>query len=637
MTALSQRKFNPDYLSIDYHTYKNRIIEVLKNTEEFKDYNFEGSNISVLIELLAYQNELSTYYLNRISSELYDDTAQLYENIHRIAKMKGYDARGYVSAKGTATISIPQHIDETLKPNFDFGDVLAIEKWTNFTANVTNLSDQKGEEINKINFINLESIQISIPEYTGLDVTNLNCTFDVPIIQGEIEKLVYSGTDIVDGKIILPFNNYHHTDAISNKDSLTLFVNGKRWKQVDNFYSGVTNTTEIFNEIDNKVFTFKYDKFKRYIIEFSVSKYIPEKADEIEITLIKTLGELGNLGANMISNVESDKILNISKNKIFSYNDRLTVTNKNTLVGGLNPQDIPDLIAAGKGNINSQERCVTRMDYINFLKARQDIQAANVYGEKEISKKGNVKEYNKIYCTIVPTNFNSSTMELVDKEWITELKTGKLRIPKGINPEYAEDLKLYLEPRKFISTYEEFITPEFIHFAFHISIRIQKHYSFIEVANALMHKLKYYFAAKNRAFNEKISFMDIHNFLLDVNFIALNKHWTVLSGLENVVFRNIWVDAKYIPDWKIDFYKLPKEGGKYIDGEGKEVTIDYGYDTKIPYASNIYPPNRELVDYPMYTKNEYIYNIENKMKEIKLGHNQFPVLAEDFCFIEEEK
>ena len=88
----------PDYLSIDFNTYLNRHIEVLRTNNYFKDFNYEGSNVRMLLEWISYFSEINTYYLNQITKNVYDDTAELYENRHRIARLKGYNARGYISS-----------------------------------------------------------------------------------------------------------------------------------------------------------------------------------------------------------------------------------------------------------------------------------------------------------------------------------------------------------------------------------------------------------------------------------------------------------------------------------------------------------------------------------------------------------
>jgi hypothetical protein len=85
---------------------------------------------------------------------------------------------------------------------------------------------------------------------------------------------------------------------------------------------------------------------------------------------------------------------------------------------------------------------------------------------------------------------------------------------------YVEDLKVFLEPRKFLTTYEQFEVPDLVYFAFHIGLRISSNYNFVDVANNFMNKLQYYFATTNRNFADTISFMDMHNWLIDTNIVT---------------------------------------------------------------------------------------------------------------------
>ena len=631
---MSNLLLTPDYLSIDYETYKKRIITILRKTTEFKDFDFEGSNLSVLIELLGYQNELITYYLNKIALEVYDDSAQLYENVWRIASLKGYKARGYISAKTNITVSIPQIVPRINQKNFDFGEIIYIPYGTKFTATIPDITDNK-QHIN-LDFISCTPLMLTVPTYTAEDDINLQFTFNVPVIQGDSVVLTYTGNDIVDNKIYLPFYQFNH-DIFDNQEhsTMSLSVNGEYWTRLPNFYSGMSNLNDnTINDDNKKVFSLSYNKYQQYVIEFSKFKEIPSDLDDIEITIIKCNGAQGNIGKNLITKVEANKIINMNK-QIYIKNEYIAVTNNEAATGGQNPQEITDLVDGGRGNISSQERCVTSNDYITYLKSRQDILAANAFGEKDISKLGNTKEYNKVHISIVPAQYNAQTVIGTYENWETDIKKGYIFKPKAYYSGFVEDLKRFLEPRKIITTYEQFEIPDIVYFAFHIGLKVNKFYNFVDVSNVFMDKLEYYFAAKNRNFADTISFMDMHNWLLDTNNVTQTKTWDLIKGIENIVFRQIWINSKDIPVWKRNFYSLPIEGGKYIDNEGIERYVSKGYNIQIPTESLIYPPNDEL-DYPQYTKKDFMYPVDNKLKVIQLGPNQFPILATEFCGINQE-
>jgi hypothetical protein len=163
------------------------------------------------------------------------------------------------------------------------------------------------------------------------------------------------------------------------------------------------------NVNNTKVFSFIFNKYQQYIIEFGTHTSIPDNLDEIEITILKCEGAKGNVGKGLITKVENNKIINVNK-QLYIQNTYITVNNLQPASGGQNPQNIEDLVEGGRGNISSQERCVTAHDYVSYLKSREDIYAATAYGEKEITRTGNVKEYNKVHISLVPSKFGPDTV-----------------------------------------------------------------------------------------------------------------------------------------------------------------------------------------------------------------------------------
>lgn len=360
--------------------------------------------------------------------------------------------------------------------------------------------------------------------------------------------------------------------------------------------------------------------------------------DEINITLIKTIGADGNVGKNTITKLDRSLSKGIVKNLTKDLDislDCLTITNKKESSGGQNPQTMKDLAEGGKSNISSQERCVNRKDFIYYLNSRSDVIASNVWGEQEITPYGDIREYNKIHVSVIPYSWYDGTITKENYKWKTsDNQEVEIFKPLGYNENYVEELKAYLEPRKMIMTYEVFDLPELIFFRFNIGLKLYRLYDFTAVSGIVLDKLSYYFAPENQMFNGKIDFMEIHNFILDTSFVVEGKNWDLIKGVENLVFRKIEINLDPISQEKRDFYALPLSGGSYTLN-GEEMTTSKGYDIEIPEGSNIYPPNIEK-DYPQYTRKEFLTSIENKMKVIKLGFNQFPILSTDACMFEEE-
>jgi hypothetical protein len=92
---------------LDFAQIKENFKNYLRNnSSEFSDYNFEGSSLSVLINLLSYNTQYNAYYLNMVANEMFVDTAILRDSVISHAKSLGYTPRSAVGAKANINISL---------------------------------------------------------------------------------------------------------------------------------------------------------------------------------------------------------------------------------------------------------------------------------------------------------------------------------------------------------------------------------------------------------------------------------------------------------------------------------------------------------------------------------------------------
>ena len=94
-----------DLVSLDFLQYKNSLKQYLQNNAYFKDYDFEGSNINVLLDLLSYNTFQNAFYLNMVMSESFLDSAQLKSSIVSHAKELNYLPKSVTSAKANITVT----------------------------------------------------------------------------------------------------------------------------------------------------------------------------------------------------------------------------------------------------------------------------------------------------------------------------------------------------------------------------------------------------------------------------------------------------------------------------------------------------------------------------------------------------
>lgn len=93
-------------VNLDFTSLKESLKTYLKTQNVFKDYDFEGSNINVLLDVLSYNTYMNTFYLNMIGNEMFLDSAQLRESVISRAKELNYTPRSFKSARATVTLTI---------------------------------------------------------------------------------------------------------------------------------------------------------------------------------------------------------------------------------------------------------------------------------------------------------------------------------------------------------------------------------------------------------------------------------------------------------------------------------------------------------------------------------------------------
>ena len=174
----------------DFDAIKLNLKSFLQGQSQFQDYEFEGSSISILLDILSYNTHYLAYLANMSTNELYLDSADLRNNIVSLAKMIGY------------TPSSPRapmaSIDITL--NNASGGSVTMVKGTVFTT-----------KVNDINYQYVTNVDTTITPADGVYKFS-----SVPVYEGSLVTFKYTvdSTD-VDQKFVIPN---------ANADTSTLLV-----------------------------------------------------------------------------------------------------------------------------------------------------------------------------------------------------------------------------------------------------------------------------------------------------------------------------------------------------------------------------------------------------------------------------
>ena len=347
------------YINFDAVSLKNFIIQRLNESSKFTDQNYEGSNLSSLIDIIAYTTHVLMFYLNQTSSESLFTQSSIYENMNRIIKLVGYNPTGkqtsQVPVNCTAKSTLPagsyylkkysyflvDNIQYTILDDFFF------EKVTNSDETITTIND------------NLILYQGSVGEYPTYTSEGLEFeTF--PIV---VDNLVDSNSVnfIADGTISV---------YVKEKDTETWFE-----------YSKVN--TIFFSSANEKIYELRLNENGHYEVKFGNDTFGRklEQGDEVKVMYLLSDGNAGTISKNVIN---GNKLFNYSSstfNQIYDdvYNQTSTLITKDkssllTFVNPLNSTAISDAESVEdlKKNvpflISSQYRLVSEQDYEIYLK-----------------------------------------------------------------------------------------------------------------------------------------------------------------------------------------------------------------------------------------------------------------------------
>ena len=112
---------------LDYASIKSNLVAFLKSQSEFANFDFAGSGLDVIMDLLSYNTYYNSFYLNMLANEMFLDTAELRNSVVQRAKQIGYTPR---SVRGTRAI-----VQLTIMPN-DNATTMIVEKNKRFSSTI---------------------------------------------------------------------------------------------------------------------------------------------------------------------------------------------------------------------------------------------------------------------------------------------------------------------------------------------------------------------------------------------------------------------------------------------------------------------------------------------------------------------
>ena len=357
--------------SLEFGEIKAQLKAYLKGQAEFSDYDFEGSSLSTLLDVLAYNTYYSSINANLAINENYLDTAVLRENVVKLAKLIGYTPRSARSARATFTVVV-QTVYGTGANGRGYPESVQINKgvFASFTGD--------GGK----NFI------FSIPKDLIVSVNTLDGTATFT------DVLAYEGIFITDTFVKTESDRQRFILANLNADTSSMTVEVTRGTVTD-AYLEATDITAVSNI--SKVFFLEESEQKKPEIIFGdgILGEALVNGDVIEVTYPTSIGaEPNGLSGFSFAGTVKD-----SRNAPITSGITLTLTTPPD--GGADPETIDSIKYSAPKFYSSFGRAVTTKDYEAIIpQIYPNVQSIVAFGGEEADP----PEYGKVIVVIKPKN-----------------------------------------------------------------------------------------------------------------------------------------------------------------------------------------------------------------------------------------
>lgn len=417
---------NTPIQSLEFDEIKENLKSYLRGQELFKDYDFEGSTLSIILDLLAYNTHYQAYYANMAANESFLDSAVLRPSVVSLAKHLNYTPRSSKAAQLLVDFAIGDNgplspTTENVVKGQEF-----LERGTVFTG--------KNSDGKTVQFVNLEN-------YKAVRRSNENLFQNVVLYQGYIKQVGYVA-DLQAGmapRFTIP-------DPKVDIDTLDVFV-----QKSQNESSGGTQlwtrATDI-NILDpsSKVFFVQNNRDGLWEVYFGdgiVGKSI-ENGNLITLRYLVTEGSLGNgIGYNESTTSRAIDTEDIRENRA-GAEVRLRRDSSNRAIvsfGGRDAETTESIKYYAPRNYQAQDRAVTSEDYRAILgKEYSDrADAFFIWGGEE----NDPPQYGKVYISIKP---KVGTRLSTEEKLAIERTVFGSRNLLTITPEVVDPDILYINP-----------------------------------------------------------------------------------------------------------------------------------------------------------------------------------------------
>ena len=402
---------------LDFDTIKANMKTYLRSQSEFNDYDFEGSAMNILLDVLAYNAHYMGMYANMIANEMFLDTAQLRNSVISHARLLGYTPRSTTGSTAYVDIVVSP-------PSGNAQGTLTLPSSTPFIS----------EAIDGINynFVTLES-------YTANKSSNTFTFSNVAIKEGEPITFLFTQDQNN------PKQKFPIPSGTIDTDTLSVVVQVSSSNTSQQVYTLADDLTELgansyvyfLDETENGSYTI-------YFGDGTIGRAI-SNGSIVRVGYLDTNGDQANR-ANVFT----------SANPIGGFSN-VSVATVTKSAGGAPKESIEDIKFRAPIFYTTQNRAVTKNDYSLLLKRDYpNIDSISIWGGEEYTP----PKYGKVFISMKPKDgyvFTTQEKQSIIDD-IIATRSVLTVTPEIIDPDYLYlkfAIKVYYDPKKTTRTAEE--------------------------------------------------------------------------------------------------------------------------------------------------------------------------------------
>ena len=384
---------------LDFESIKNQFKVYLQTQTQFKDYNFEGSNLSALLDVLAFNSYNNNFYTNMALNEMFLDSAVLKNSIVSHAKELNYIPRSRKSAKATVNL----RIEDTVTAD----STISIPRYFALSANF------QGESYN---FVTDQSYTARRTAPGVFEVQN------VEMFEGEMLTSFQREGFIVDADGVL---RVFLTNNEVDTDSIVVFVDAEATDDANVFARANT----IYGvKPEDKVFYLEPYLDDKYSIYFGKNQFglQPEEFEDVRVRYRICSGEEPN-GADTFGQT------------FIGENGSVNATVVTAASGGQERESMESIRYFAPKALQVQERAVTTKDYeILLQQAFPEITAVSAYGGEQLDP----PQFGRVAISVFLNDNTRIISSTLSNSYLAYLKE---RAPLGIEPIFKQTEFVYAD------------------------------------------------------------------------------------------------------------------------------------------------------------------------------------------------